>query len=290
MSSVLITGCSSGIGRAAALRFAAAGWTVFPTARRPEAIADLAGPASFPLALDVTDGASIDAAVREARARARRVDVLVNNAGYGQMGPLVELTADDWRRQLETNVVGLMEVTRAVVLGPGGMAELRSGRIVNVGSVVGWIATPFGGAYCASKFAVRGLSDALRVELAPFGIEVVQVEPGPVRSGFGERATGSLDGFRSREGSLYRAVREAVERRARSSQSGTTTAEGCAEALFRAATVARPRTRYTVTREARGMRLLRFLLPDRALDRVLARRFDLLPDRLRPTLGRGNEG
>lgn len=282
MTTALITGCSSGIGRATALRFAAAGWTVFPTARRPETLSDLAGPASFPLALDVTDGASIASAVGAALGKAGRIDVLVNNAGYGQMGPLVELTADDWRRQLETNVVGLMEVTRAVVLGPQGMAARRRGRIVNVGSVVGWIATPFGGAYCASKFAVRGLSDALRVELAPLGIEVVQVEPGPVRSGFGERAAGSLDAFRRREGSLYGPVRDAVERRARSSQAGTTTAEECAEALFSAATAGRPRTRYTVTREARGMRLLRLLLPDRALDRVLARRFDLVPDRFPP--------
>ena len=280
--SVLITGCSSGIGRATAGRFASAGWTVFPTARRPETIADLAGPSSFPLALDVTDGASIASAVGAALGKAGRIDVLVNNAGYGQMGPLVELTPEEWRRQLETNVVGLMEVTRAVVLGPLGMAARRSGRIVNVGSVVGWLATPFGGAYCASKFAVRGLSDTLRMELSPFGIQVVQVEPGPVRSGFGERAAESLGLFRSREGSLYAPVRGAVERRARSSQQGSLTAAECAGTLFRAATVRRPRTRYTITREARGMRLLRLLLPDRALDRVLARRFDLLPERFPP--------
>lgn len=280
---VLITGCSSGIGRASAERFAREGWAVFPSARRVDSIADLAGPASFPLALDVTDAASIEAAVAEAVARSGRIDVLVNNAGYGQMGPLLDLTADQWRSQLETNVVGLMEVTRRVVLGPSGMAARRAGRVVNVGSVVGWVATPFGGAYCASKFAVRGLSDVLRVELAPLGIEVVQVEPGPIRSRFGETASESLASFRTREGSLYEPLRDAVERRARASQHGASPAEEAADAVFRAATAARPRTRYTVTHAARAMRLIRWLLPDRVLDRILSRRFGLLAEKL----GRG---
>ncbi len=279
--SVLVTGCSSGIGRATAVRFAAAGWTVFPTARRLEAIADLAGPSSRPLALDVTDAASIEAAVASALASAGRLDVLVNNAGYGQMGPLVELPAAELRRQLETNVVGAMEVTRRVALARGGMVERRRGRIVNVGSVVGWLATPFSGAYCASKFAFRALSDVLRIELAPLGIQVVQVEPGPVRSRFGESASGSLAGFRERGGaSIYAPVREAVEARAVASQERAAPAEACADAIFLAATAARPRTRYTVTAQARAMRLLRALLPDRALDAVLARRFDLRPGKL----------
>jgi len=182
---VMITGCSSGIGRALVSAFAASGHRVVATARKTGAIEDLVGDGVLALQLDVCDGASISAAVSDALEFFGRIDIVVNNAGYALIGPMVELEPDELSKQLETNVVGVASVTRAVV---PQMVDRRDGRIVNIGSVSGVTATPFGGAYCATKAAVHLMSDALRMELAPFGIRVITVQPGAVESHFGERA------------------------------------------------------------------------------------------------------
>jgi len=154
-SVVLITGCSSGIGRALAVEFAAQGHQVFATARKIETIRDLEGPRTAVLTLDVTDAASIAEAVKAVADRAGRIDVLVNNAGFGLMGPMAEISLDDFRRQLETNVVGPLAMVQAVA---PWMVKQRSGRIINVGSVSGVFTTPFSGAYCASKAALHAMS------------------------------------------------------------------------------------------------------------------------------------
>ena len=184
-SVVLISGCSSGIGLALAREFASRGCRVFATARKPQMIEQLKKEKMEIAALDVTHQQSIDACVAEVVAKTGKIDVLVNNAGYALIGPMIDLSIDDLRHQLETNVVGLVALTKAVA---PHMIKQRSGLIVNMASVSGICATPFAGAYCASKAAVNLLSVALRIELAPFGIDVVTVQPGAIKSGFGKAA------------------------------------------------------------------------------------------------------
>ncbi|MFL6250780.1 MAG: SDR family oxidoreductase, partial [Actinomycetes bacterium] len=188
--SILITGATSGIGRDAALRLARAGHLVLAGGRRPDALAALARDARGrlePVTLDVTDPASVAAAraLVERRTGGRGLDVLVNNAGYALPGPLEALADADLRGLFDTNLFGLLAVTRAFV---PAMRERGQGRVVNVGSIMGRVAMPLLGAYNATKHAVAAMTETLRMELAPFGITVVLVEPGAVRTGFASRA------------------------------------------------------------------------------------------------------
>src|SRR3954447_1763477 len=178
VQTVLITGCSSGIGRATALRLHDAGHRVVATARRPETLDDLP-PGIVRLRLDVCDPASVEAAVRDADAKTGGVTALVNNAGFGQSGPVEFVTEEQVRHQFETNVYGPLRLIRAVL---PSMRARGEGRIVNVSSAAGKFSTPFLGIYCASKFALEAVSDALRVEVAPFGVRVVVIEPGPIET------------------------------------------------------------------------------------------------------------
>ena len=277
---VLITGCSTGIGRAAVEAFARAGHQVSATARNLAAIEDLRSGNVQVLRLDLTDRDSMPAAVEAAR-RWAPLDVLVNNAGYGQAGPLTELSQEEWLEQFQTNVFGLMELTRLVTNGPGGMIERRGGRIIMITSVVAHVATPFSGAYCATKFALRAISDTLRLELAPFGIRVVQVEPGPIRTRFADNSLARAAGLLSRRDTPYEFLRSAIEGRARRSQVGAAPASSVADAILRAAVARRPATRYPVTWQTRALKLVRSLFPERALDLILARVFGL-PTKPRP--------
>ena len=183
-SVALVTGASSGIGHATALALAARGITVVAAARRLAPLEDLALEASgiiYPMQMDVTDEKSVVALPARLEALGLSVDVLVNNAGYACVGPAEEVSIDEVRKQFETNVFGALAVIQAVL---PAMREARRGRIVNVSSVAGLIGLPFLGVYCASKFALEGLSDALRLELAPFGIAVALVEPAAIASDF----------------------------------------------------------------------------------------------------------
>lgn len=186
---VLITGCSTGIGRAAVSAFARRGATVYAMSRRPDAVADLAGDCVRTLALDVLDGQSMQSAVAHIEAREGAVDVLVNNAGYGLQSPVEEADLDSVRLQFETNVFGLVRLTQLVL---PAMRRQRFGRIVNLSSMGGRFTFPGGGFYHATKHAVEALSDALRLEVAPFGVAVSLIEPGPVRTKFGATAVGTL--------------------------------------------------------------------------------------------------
>ncbi len=181
---VLVTGCSSGIGRATAVEAAERGHRVFASARRSEDVADLAARGLDTLALDVTDEASVTRGVADVLARAGGIDALVNNAGYGQYGAIEDVTAEEWRRQFDVNVFGSLSVLRAVL---PAMRDARRGTIVNVSSIAGKVTIPFAGPYCASKHALEAISDALRVEVAPWKIRVVVVEPGPISTRFGDR-------------------------------------------------------------------------------------------------------
>lgn len=268
---VLVTGCSSGIGRALALELARRGQRVFASARQPASLQGLDGPGLQTLALDVTQPASIARAVEEVIERAGRIDMLINNAGLSVVGPLAEVPLDRVRCLFETNVTGLVALTQAVF---PHMAERRSGRIVNIGSVVAQLPTPFSGPYCASKAAVHMLSEVLRQELAPFGLDVIEVQPGAVRSSIADTASQGIERYRS-ESSRYRAVYEGIVRRARASQERPMEADHFARVVVSALLEDEaPR----IVRAGNGAQLYRALggLPGAARDRYISRRFGLL--------------
>src|SRR5918995_1872868 len=186
---VLITGCSTGIGRATAEHLACSGHTVYATARRPESIDDLKAAGCKTLALDVSDEGSMSAAVAAVEEAEGAVGALVNNAGYSQSGALETIPLDDVRRQFETNVFGLLRMCQLVL--PGMRREGR-GRIVNLSSMGGKLTFPGGGIYHATKHAVEALSDAMRFEVRGFGVDVVVIEPGLIRTSFGDAAVASV--------------------------------------------------------------------------------------------------
>ena len=220
---ILITGCSSGIGAALAREFARRGHRVYATARRAEALAALEAEGIRGLALDVNDDSSIARALDTVSREAGRLDLLVNNAGFSQVGAVVDLTREDLRRQFETNVIAPMAVTgQAMPLLRAAVAKNGGAVVANVGSIVGLFTTPFAAAYCSSKAAVHSLTDALRMELKPFGIHVVSIQPGGVRSSFGEHAEASV---RLPENSLYQPVAGGIRARAQAGQQGAMAAE-----------------------------------------------------------------
>jgi len=232
---ILITGCSSGIGAALARDFHSRGHRVYATARRRESLAALEAQGIRGLVLDVNDDASIAAALAAVAQAAGHLDLLVNNAGFSQVGAVVDLTRDDLRRQYETNVIAPAVVTaQAVPLLRAAVAKNSSAVVANVGSIVGLFTTPFAAAYCSSKAAIHSLTDALRMELAPFGISVVSIQPGGVRSSFGQHAEAAI---RLPDGSIYKSVESGIRARAQAGQQGATPAEEFAppvvEALLR---------------------------------------------------------
>lgn len=274
---VLVTGCSSGIGKATALEAASRGHEVFATARSRESLEELERyPGIHTLALDVTDAASIRAAVAAALERAGRVDALVNNAGYGQYGAVEDVTPEQWRRQFEVNLFGAIEATRAVL---PAMRERRRGTIVNVSSVGGKIAIPFAAPYCASKHALEAVSDCLRVEVAPFGIRVVVIEAGPIASRFSERARAGVERLLAGSGPYSPFYRNAERAMDTDFQAGSLPAEAVGRVVVRAIESPDPRTRYRITRMARILIPLRRLLPDRFVDRRMKKTLKL-PDRI----------
>ena len=186
---VLITGCSSGIGHATALLLVRVGWTVYATARRLDTLSDLEAAGCKTLPLDVTDEASMSAAVNAVIAAEGAVGVLINNAGYSQSGAVESVPLDQVRRQFETNVFGLIRMCQLVL---PGMRDQHWGRIVNLSSMGGRLTFPGGGLYHGSKYAVEAISDALRFEVQGFGVEVIVIEPGLIVTNFGETAAGSV--------------------------------------------------------------------------------------------------
>lgn len=271
---VLITGCSTGIGRATAQRLSRRGWTVYATARRPESIEDLAACGCRLLQIDVCDETSMRRAVEAVETAEGAVGVLVNNAGYGLEGPVEELTADQIRRQFETNLFGPTRLAQLVL---PGMRRQGWGKVVNLSSVGGRITVPGGGAYHASKYALEALSDALRFEVRGFGIDVILIEPGAIRTRWVDTAVASL-APQDRLGP-YKEFNLAVANRLRGAHEGllarfATGPESVAGVIERAITVRRPRPRYTVPATAAIFTFSRRLMPDRAWDAFMRR---LLP-------------
>lgn len=265
-----VTGSSTGIGRAIAVAAARRGDRVFATARHPESLSD-AGPGIEPLALDVTDPASIDRAVSAALSAAGRIDVLVNNAGWGQMGTVEDIPMAQWRAEYDVNVFGLLAATKAVL---PAMRERRSGYVVNIGSIAGRIAYPFGGAYCSSKFAVEAISDALRLELEPFGIRVVLIEPGAIRTRFNDRVEREVDPLVHDASSPYHDRYErAFVRFRKESSLGALPPEAVARVVLRAVDRRKPRARYLVTAPAKIFALARRIVPDSLMDAAMRAKF-----------------
>jgi NAD(P)-dependent dehydrogenase (short-subunit alcohol dehydrogenase family) len=264
----LVTGASAGIGEATARALLAAGYRVFVGARRLDRMAGLGAAGATLLKLDLTDDASIVASVNTIRTEAARIDVLVNNAGYGSYGALEDVPLDEGRRQFEVNVFGLARLCQLVL---PMMRAQKSGKIVNVASIGGKIWEPLGGWYHATKFAVEGLSDCLRVEVAPFGVDVIVIEPGAIRTEWAGIARDSL--LQMSGGSAYA---ELAKRHARMLATADTPSlasppEVVARTIVRAVTARRSKTRYATGGGARTILFLRKILSDRMFDRLIWR-------------------
>jgi NAD(P)-dependent dehydrogenase (short-subunit alcohol dehydrogenase family) len=272
---VLITGCSTGIGRATALRLARSGWTVYATARRPEAIVDLEQAGARPLALDVTDEASMRRAVDTVEQAEGAVGVLVNNAGYSQSGAIETVPMEAVRRQFETNIFGLVRLTQLVL---PKMRAQRWGRIVNLGSMGGRLSFPGGGHYHATKHALEALSDAMRFELRGFGIDVILLEPGLITTEFGEAASASMTGVTSSPDDPYAQFNAAVGAVTKGAYDGPMRHLGAgpervAKVIERAISRRRPPARIKITPSAKVTIAVRRLMSDRAWDAAMRRQF-----------------
>jgi NAD(P)-dependent dehydrogenase (short-subunit alcohol dehydrogenase family) len=269
---VLITGCSTGIGRATAERLADDGWNVHATARRLETIEDLAGRGCKTHALDVTDEASMESAVASI-AEDGPIGALINNAGYSQSGAIETIPMESVRRQFETNVFGLIRMCQLVL---PSMRSAGSGRIVNVSSMGGKLTFPGGGVYHATKHAVEAISDAMRFEVAGFGVDVTVIEPGLIITEFGETAAGSLADVQ--EHGPYATFNANVARVTANAYSGPLARfgagpEAVAQKISKALTANRPNTRYKVTPSAKLVMGMRRLMTDRMWDRFVRSQF-----------------
>ena len=274
---VLITGCSSGIGAATAETLVRAGHTVYATARRTETLAALEALGCHALALDVTSDDSMIAAVTAVEADHGKVGTLINNAGYAEYGPIEEADLDRVRTMFETNVFGLARLTQLVL---PAMRRARSGRIVNIGSMGGRITFPVGGYYHASKYAVEAISDALRVEVKPFGIDIILVEPGLIRTNFESRVNESLEMGAPAHGeeTAYAGLLAASDKNTTSGYANdfmATSPEAVAAVILRAVESARPRSRYVVTSAAKALINLRRFGGDRVWDATIRSRYGL---------------
>ena len=271
--SILITGCSSGIGATCAAGMKARGWRVFATARKEADVARLAAEGFDALRLDVTDATSIEAAAAAVLATTGgRLDALFHNAGMAQPGALEDLPTEALRAQFETNLFGWHTLTRAIV---PAMRAAGRGRIVFCSSVLGFVPARFRGAYVASKYAVEGYADTLRIELAGTGIDVVLIEPGPIRSSFRDNARSNIEGVIDVAASPHRALYEA-ELAGRSAHARAISPfrlgpEAVLAKLVRAVESPRPRARYPVTVPAHAVAWLKRILPTRLLDRIVRR-------------------
>ena len=270
---VLITGCSTGIGRTTAELLAGKGWTVYATARKESAIEDLKAKGCKTLALDVTDEKSMSNAVEAVVDAEGAVGALVNNAGYSQSGALETLPMDSVRRQFETNVFGLLRMCQLVL---PGMREQGWGRIVNLSSIGGKVVFPGGGVYHATKHAVEALSDALRFEVAGFGVKVVIIEPGLIKTEFGNTAAGSLgeteaDGPYAKFNHVVGSATQGAYEGGLSKLGGGP--ETVAHKIEKALSSRRPKTRYRVTPSAHMVLNTGAMLTDRGWDRFVGTQF-----------------
>lgn len=265
----LITGCSSGIGRALAFDCLAEGYQVWASARNPESLAPLIAKGAVAVTLDVNDAQQVAACAERLRQEAGRLDLLINNAGYGAMGPMLDADHATLLKQFETNVFAPVQIVRATV----DLLRESQGLIVNIGSVSGVTTTPFSGVYCASKAALHAISDALRLELTPFSIGVLTVMPGAIASDFGNNASAAIT---LAADSWYKPWERAVQARAKASQkaNSTSAADFAKELMGYIKNPLRPEVALIGTSSRSMVRLKRWL-PTSILDARLLKRFGL---------------
>lgn len=256
MKTVLITGVSGGIGKATALALQAAGYTVWGTVRKRESVQDLIDHGIQVVTLDVTDDASMIAAVK----KIGHIDVLVNNAGYGSFGALEEVSIDEARQQMEVNVFGMARLIQLVV---PGMRQRKSGKIINIGSMAGKFGEAFGSWYHVSKYAIEGLSDSLALELRPFGIAVITVEPGVIDTKWWEVAADHLEVTSAKGPYKKLAKQKAASFRRMPKKMLASQPKKVAQQIVRIVGTDRPRLRYAVGGGAKPILYLRRILPDK---------------------------
>lgn len=268
---VLLTGASSGIGYDVAPLLVRYGYTVYGAARRVEKIEELASEGVKSLSLDVTDEASMEAAVQQIIEAEGRIDVLINNAGYGSYGAIEDVPIDEARRQFEVNLFGLARLTQLVL---PHMRARGSGRILNISSMAGRITSPLGAWYHATKYALEAFSDALRMEVEEFGIDVVIIESGGIKTPWGLIAADHLE--ESSRNGVYAAQAQRVAanmRKLYSPSSNLSEPKVISNAILRALEARRPKTRYLVGFGAKPSVFLHTVLPDRLFDKVARRIF-----------------
>lgn len=268
---VLITGCSSGIGRALVLEFHNRGYRVIATARRPESITDLESTGIATRQLDVTSPEQMKAVVGDIVEQEKAIDILVNNAGYALFGPTIEIPVDELRLQFETNVFGPLILAQKIA---PFMIRNKGGLILNIGSISGVAASPFASAYCASKSALHAFSDVLRMEMSPFGIHVVTVQPGAVASKLGESGKKKLTSLLKPD-SWYTSIEESILRRAEYSQKDAIGAEVFARNLLDAVLVDRPPEVVRIGKLSFLLPLMKRWMPTRMLENKLKKKFGL---------------
>jgi len=271
----LITGCSTGIGRATALRLGGSGWRVYAGVRKQvdaDALAAAGSQRLVPLILDITDPDSVATAVERLRSDSPGgLHALVNNAGVAYTGPLEFAPLDEFRNQIEVNLTAHLAMTQAML---PALRPVR-GRIVNVTSIGGIVATPFYGPYNASKYGLEAISDCLRVELRPWGIETIIIEPGSIATEIWNSGLEQFDRTEQRmpaeAHSLYEDAIEALRRASRETGARGIPADHVAAVIEKALAARRPRARYRVGRDAHAMATLSRVLPARLYDRLVAR-------------------
>ncbi len=263
---VLVTGASSGIGEATALKLKALGYTVYAAARRVDRMRPLAIAGVQVLAMDVTDDASMQAGIREIIAKSGRIDVLVNNAGYGSYGAVEDVSLDEARVQFDVNVFGAVRLTQLVL---PHMRTQRLGTIVNITSMGGKIHTPLGAWYHGTKFALEAISDCLRMEVQPFGIDVVVIEPGGIKTEWGGIAADKLRETSGHGQYAIQANAMAESMVGEASVKRQSPPQLIADTIAKAITARRPKTRYAVGFGAKPMIFMRGLLSDRAFDGLM---------------------
>lgn len=265
---MLITGCSGGLGKALALEAKNAGFRVIATARKQSDVEALRLEGFEALRLDVTDATSIDSLVHYLEADGGELSFLVNNAGFGAMGPVLDASSEKMRQQFETNLFAVAELTQACLP----FLRQSQGLVVNIGSVSAKLATPFAGWYCASKAALHSLSDALRMELKPFGVRVLTVQAGAIATSFAKNAKASVDPHLSETSPWWR-FRDGIARRANASQQSPTPASELAKKLLLVMTKPKKTGLVRLGHGAYLLALMAALLPRALTDRILSRKF-----------------
>ncbi|MDR2010963.1 MAG: SDR family NAD(P)-dependent oxidoreductase [Bacteroidales bacterium] len=265
-NTVLITGATSGIGEATALKFLENSWNVLATGRNEEKLEYLKEKGAKVFKLDVTNEKSIVDLVNFILSGNIKIDILINNAGYGQFGTIEETGIEKARKQFDTNVFGLAAVTQKII---PLMRDSGNGRVINISSVAGFTSMPGGGWYSASKFAVEAISDSLRWELKQFGIKVVIIEPGPIKTGFANAVKDNV--VLGTDGPYGNLVKKLTTESTKSIKGGT--AVGCANLIYKAATKKNPKNRYIYTKEGKFIKIMLAIFPGKIVDTIVRKLF-----------------